>query len=302
MLSDTPISVFKNATSTEPTTVRLGAFLNSRRHADDILHLRQEENPDIRNVLKKSLPAATISGTFRRRNIAGIDQYNGLVCLDFDGKENPNHTAVEMRGILAGFDEVAYAALSVGGAGVFAIVPTNNTDPDRHNAVVDILGTIFKQFDLTYDRACKDVSRLRFVSYDPDAWWNPEPCLFDAVKVLTAMDQKAAEKPIRPPRTMVVRQPANNDSNRRKVEDFIQVLEQSCRDVTSNYDDWINLGFALASEFGMEGAEYFHRISFFNPKYDRAECEKKYLNLMRSGRSVKIGTFFKILKDNDITL
>lgn len=301
MLSDLPISVFKNATSTEPATVKLGAFLTSKRHKDDILLLRSETNIDIKNQLKKTLPAATISGTFKRRNIAGIDQYNGLICLDFDGKENPNYTAVQMRNMLAGFEEVAFAALSVGGAGVFAIVPTNNTDPEQHSRVVEVLGTIFKSFDLQYDRACKDVSRLRFVSYDPEAWWNPEPTVFDAVKVLESINQKT-ERPIRPPRTMVVRHPSNNDSNRRKVEDYIQVIEQSCRDITTNYDDWIHLGFALASEFGMDGAEYFHRISFFNPKYDRAECEKKFLNLMRSGRSVKIGTFFKILKNNGITI
>jgi hypothetical protein len=301
-IAEIPISAFKNALSTEPSTVKLGAFLNSQRHKENIMALRQQSDVDIRNQLKKKLPAATISGTFTRRNIAGIHQYNGLVCMDFDGKENPTHTAVEMRNLLAGFDEVAYAALSVGGAGCFAIVPTNNTDPEQHGRVVDVLGKIFAQFNLIYDRTCKDVSRLRFVSYDPDAWWNPAPIVFDAIRVLKKMDEKAAEKPIRPPRSVVVRQPSTNDRTRRRVEDFIMVLEQSCRDITSNYDDWIHIGFALASEFGMEGAEYFHRISFFNPKYDRAECEKKYYNLMRSGRQVKIATFFKILKDQGITL
>lgn len=301
MLQNIEISAFKSATSTEPTTVLLSAFLTSTRHRDKILALRAESEKKKRDELKKTLPAATISGTFIRRSAGQIQSYNGLVCLDFDGADNPAVTPAEMKYMLSAFPEVAYAAVSVGGAGVFAIVPTTNRDPTRHAAVVDLLGLATKSHGLIYDRACKDVSRLRFVSYDPDAFWNKAPKEFDT-NFLFELQQPPTN--FRPPRAMVFRQPPEKPANdtRSKVEAYVQALEGSCRDVTENYDDWLKIGFALASEFGNGGEDLFHRVSQFNPKYNPQDAAKKYENALKNGKSVKIGTFFKILHDQNIRL
>lgn len=43
-------------------------------------------------------------------------------------------------------------------------------------------------------------------------------------------------------------------------------------DMTENYDDWINLGFSLAS-LGEEGREYFHIVSSQNGKYSQWETD-----------------------------
>jgi len=299
MLDRINISVFKSATSTEPATVALATFLTSVRHVEKILALRAESEKKKRDELKKSLPAATISGTFIRRAAGHIKSYNGLVCLDFDAGDNPSLTPEQMKHILKAFPEVAYAAVSVGGAGVFAIIPTNNQDPTRHAAVVDLLGAATKAHGLIYDRACKDVSRLRFVSYDPKAYWNQNPQLFDT-EFLFQMQQQNH----RPPRAVVFRQPKNEQTSdtRSRVEAYIEALEGSCRDVTENYDDWLKMAFALASEFGPDGESYFQRISQFNPKYDPQDATKKYDNALKNGRRVKIGTFFKILHDQNIRL
>jgi hypothetical protein len=301
MLENIPISAFKSATSIEPTTVFLSAFLKSTRHREKILALRAETEKKKRDELKKSLPAATISGTFIRRAAGQIETYNGLVCLDFDAADNPSLSPTEMKLILSEFPEVAYAAVSVGGAGVFAIVPTNNRDPTRHAPVVDLLGMATKAHGLNYDRACKDVSRLRFVSYDPEAYWNQNPQSFDTESLFQIQQPKAD---LRPPRAMVFRQKPDKEGTdtRSKVEAYIQALEGSCRDVTENYDDWLKIGFALASEFGTEGEGYFQRVSQFNPKYNPQDASKKFENALKNGKSVKIASFFKILHDQNIRL
>lgn len=302
MLERINISVFKSATSTEPSTVALATFLTSVRHRDKIIALRAESEKKKRDELKKTLPAATISGTFIRRSAGQIETYNGLVCLDFDAADN-TMSALEMKSILATFPEVAYAATSVGGGGVFAIIPTTNKDPTSHAAVVDLLGMATKQHGLNYDRSCKDVSRLRFVSYDPEAYWNQSPKMFDTDLLFSI---PKAPQNMRPPRAMVFRQPKNKDvdgpDTRTKVEAYIHALEGSCRDITDNYDDWLKIGFALANEFGTEGENYFHRVSQFNPKYNPQDATKKYENALKNGKSVKIGTFFKILHDQNIRL
>lgn len=299
MIADTPISVFKDARSTEPATVRLGAFLDSRKYRDRVLQVRGEFDKARRDELKKHLPAATISGVFTRRNVAGLAQYNGLVCMDFDAADNPGRTPEEMRAILAEFDEVAYAGLSVSGMGVFAIIATNNTDPAQHGRVVDLLGAVIAQYDLYYDRACKDVCRLRFVSFDAAAYWNHTPDQFDARAMLAAADAAA----VRPPRPVYLpKGPGENSTTEKKVAALVDRIESTAADVTHPYDDWMRLGMALASEFGPSGESYFHRISRFHPDYDPQECTKKYDNFVRHTARVRIGTFFKILTDKNIRL
>lgn len=306
-LFSTEISLFKSATATDPTTVTLQAFLTSKKHVKAIERLRREPEKNARDALKKTLPAATVSGTFTRRAASAIIHYNGLVCLDFDAKENPGLSPTEMKARLAEFGEVAYASLSVGGAGVFAIIPTNCTDPAQHPALVDFLGQVLTEEGLVFDKACKDVSRLRFISHDPEAYVNLTPAVFDAVTYLRRFEERQA-RDARPPRPLVIRRDkrdrrdSSGDPTRDLVENYVSALEGSARDVTENYDEWIRLGFALASQFGIEGEGFFQRISQFHPKYDQSETSKKFANLLAEGRRIRIGTFFKIMRKHGINL
>lgn len=308
---DTPISAYKNVTDTTPATVTLRQFLFSKKCRTQILALREEKEKKRRDELKKQLPAATISGTFTKRAAAHIETYNGIVCLDFDAAENPGKSPADMKRILAGFLEVAYAAVSVGGAGTFALIPTTNTDPTQHAAVVELLGKVMSAFGLTYDRSCKDVSRLRIISHDPDAWVKPTAAPFDVATVLTPTQRTPDES--RPPRPLIIR-PARRDSptnggggrggvdrTTERVEALIGAVEQSRKDVVDDYDDWIRIGFALASHFGMEGKDYFLRISQFHHPTKR-DPEKKYDELYKNGKKVRIGTFFKILDSHGFSL
>lgn len=303
MITDTPISVFRSAQSTQAVATRLGVFLSSEKHKERVLAIRAETEKKLRDERKKTLPAATISGTFQHRSVAGIQQYNGLVCIDFDAHDNPHNTPAGMKAILSDMKEVAYAGLSVSGTGVFAIIPTNLTDPERHAAVVDLLGTALAECDLYYDRACKDVCRLRFVSYDPDAYWNPAPRIFDASTLIQALDAKAAEEAASRPRPLHLPHPNRAGSSiEKKVEQYIESIEATHSDITTQYDVWMRLGMALATEFGSRGEQYFQRISQFHPKYNPSEIEKKYLNFIQSARSVRIGTFFKLCNDHGIRI
>lgn len=298
-----PISIFKNAMSTEPANTTLGVFLSSQKHLPRVLQVRAADTKEVRDALKKKLPAATISGTFSVRKMESIIKYNGLCCMDFDAADNPHIDAPIMKSILMEYPEVAYAGLSVSGKGVFAIVVTNNIRPDCHAYIVDFLGMLFQVGDgLVYDRSGKDVCRLRFVSYDEQAYWNPNPVVFDAQKYLPRLE----EKETRPPKPLYVggKKKRNDDGNitREKVEKLIEIVEQSACNVTHAYDDWIKLGMAIAAEFGPDGEDYFLRLSMFHPSFDPEECRKKYKNFLSTASAVKIGTFFHILSNQGIRI
>lgn len=55
-------------------------------------------------------------------------------------------------------------------------------------------------------------------------------------------------------------------------------------DITTPYDNWIHLGFALANGLGERGRELFHQLSAMNAEYEQRECDKKYSSLLKGGR------------------
>ncbi len=91
------------------------------------------------------------------------------------------------------------------------------------------------------------------------------------------------------------------------VEALTVLIERSGIDITADYGDWCNIGFALAHEFGADGESFFLRISSFYPKYDPSEASKQYAACLRaevpSGKTpITIATLFHIAKSHGINL
>ena len=64
------------------------------------------------------------------------------------------------------------------------------------------------------------------------------------------------------------------------VEHIVREIEQRAIDITPNYKDWVELGFALVDGLGENGREYYHRISRFYPNYQREETDKQYTHCL----------------------
>lgn len=298
MILSIPVSFFPNSFITQPATVALGDFLRYTDHIGLVEAIRAETDKAKRSELKKGLPCATISGTFAKREIAGLNQYNGLLCIDFDEADNPGITPQEIKENLSQFDEVAYAATSVGGKGVFAIIQTNNTDPKQHPRLCDFMRTAFLGADLISDPSCKDISRLRYASYDPDAHYNEHAGIFDAVKYLAQLAEAERQKIKNAPAIT-----SSSERTRNMVEAHLDIQAAQRRDITTPYNNWLRVGFALVSEFGAEGETYFQRASQFHPDYDYHKTAKKYASMLKSGASrAFIGTFFKVCHEQGIRL
>lgn len=86
------------------------------------------------------------------------------------------------------------------------------------------------------------------------------------------------------------------------IEIVTQRIETEHRDITANYQDWVDLAFALAGELREEGRSYFHRLSRFYPDYDEQEADKKYTSCLQSGSGkVNIRTFFHLAQQAGIS-
>lgn len=246
--------------------------------------IRAETDNEKRKLLKKALPAATISGTFSPiRGKENLKEHSGFICLDLDAKSNPNITDwIEERDKLSHIKNVFFSALSVSGQGVFLIIPIEN--PEKHEAHFDALKRDFVKLGYVLDGSCRDVSRLRGISYDPGAKEN-----------LNAISYNRIYKPRKAP---VRAYKSHTDDLGRLIDKIIS----SGIDLTNGYENWFEIGRALANEYGESGRGHFHRLSRRFHKYKESEADRQYNACLRSPGRASKGTIFHLAKEYGILL
>lgn len=136
-----------------------------------IIEGKQEEA----DKLKRTLPAFTISATFKdRRKKENIDSYSGLLHLDYDKVEDIE--SLKENIIKIPFTYSAF--ISPSGNGLKVLVKTDailETHTEFFNALRSYYDGIV---GLESDGAVKDVTRLCFVSYDPELYLNESSEIF----------------------------------------------------------------------------------------------------------------------------
>lgn len=115
-------------------------------------------------------PGFVSTGTFSIRNLAGNTAYTGIITLDFDKLDN----AREVLEQVSNDKFVAYAFRSRGGKGL-AVGIYHEYGAAAHKMVaIDAMGYFYSKYGIEPDTPCKDISRLRFVSHDPDLFYDLE--------------------------------------------------------------------------------------------------------------------------------
>jgi hypothetical protein len=129
--------------------------------------------------LKKNCPNFTTSGTFSVRKETGLVQHSGLVALDIDLKSNLGLDAVAVKDRLKADPYVYACFISIGGEGLCVLVriPTENHAASFRS----LLRHYQEQYELKLDDLA-DVSRTRFISYDPAIYVNPDSEVWEVVE------------------------------------------------------------------------------------------------------------------------
>lgn len=128
------------------------------------------------NSLKMALPAFTPSGTFNeRRKKENIDSYSGLLHLDYDKVEDVE----SLKEIIVKIPFTYSAFISPSGKGLKVLVKTDAI-LERHTEFFNALRSHYDRIvGLESDRSVKDVTRLCFVSYDPELYLNESSKIFN---------------------------------------------------------------------------------------------------------------------------
>ncbi len=172
------ISIYKNIHDVKSKdTVGMEVFLDaikSGKWQDQVIKIRTIREHEERQVAKKTLPYVTVSGIFADgRSIAGLSAHSGFISMDLDNLG----ADVEGTRTLLSRDPYVYAVFtSVSGTGLCIIFRIN---PEKHKESFDsIADYLIKQYQLIVDPSGKDVSRPRYVSFDPDLYHNSDALLF----------------------------------------------------------------------------------------------------------------------------
>jgi predicted P-loop ATPase len=249
---------------------------------DIALEVRNAPNKEIKDIIKKKAPLVTPSGSFSERKVDGLRKHSNFIAIDIDNLDDAPTTKARI-----GADPYIYAAfISISGQGLCLIIKIDGT---RHlDAFNAIAAYLYNEYQLIVDQSGKDVSRARFVSYDPFLLINKKSATFK--KYLPKKKQFKSEK------ILVIK------------SDFDAIIDQMDKkgiNLCEDYSDWISICYALVSEFGEEGRNHFHTLSSHSSKYNSIDCDAQFtacLNNHSESKSKKssISTIYYHAKQNGI--
>ena len=224
---------------------------------------------------KKKLPAFTPSANFvGGRKMEFLQAYSKQLILDIDKIDTETLHKIKQQSIQCKYTHLCF--ISPSGKGLKILIKVN-TGIAKHKESYEELKVFYENLlKVKIDKSGKDITRLCFFSYDKDLYYNPQSETFIIEAKMNTIQQ---------------------------VEQLIQKIEQSRIDITGDYETWLKIGFAIESEFGETGRNYFHSVSKYNPDYSPETCNEQFDKCLKNNNSgIGIGTLFHYAKQNGISI
>lgn len=264
------------------------SFIRAGFNQDLVLHARiSKQKGDLEHykLLKETSKLVTGSCTFVSgvtKNAKNISALNGLIVIDIDNDQVTPEIKTQLQS-----DTYTYIMHESFGGGqnycLFVKIDSNRFEDSFQN----LADYYFNTYGIKIDQACKNKNRLRFMSYDPNIFVNEKATKWKATKPKV--------KEIKKEHTEYIF----------FGDDFDNILEQIKQrniNLCSDYTRWVNIGMAIASQFGLSGYDKFEFISSFDSKFDPKTNLKHYKGFCESVEKVSIGTFYYYCKEAGIDI
>ena len=143
-------------------------------------------------------------------------------------------------------------------------------------------------FNISIDPACSNRNRLRYLSYDPDIFYNVKSSKYI-------------------PKNTKRFQPPKHVNYVYHEDDFDYILRQigdkSIDLCQEDYFRYVRIGMSIADKFGISGEDKFKYVCQFGSKYDELRAVKDYKGFVSNSQGkTTIGTFYYYCKDAGITI
>lgn len=248
--------------------------IQSGKWKPQIEKLRAIQDEKAQKTFKNTLPCYTPSGLFSERNAESLKSHSSVLVLDFDKKDNPSlgEKFNEIRNNLFTDRYTYFLFTSCRGNGIALGV---RIDGVKHLENFLFLERYYREnFGLVVDKGCKDVCRLRFVSYDPELFIN-EKAEIVIPDVQAVKDTAPTARPD---------QASNgNMSDRERMDDIIASGVTLVDD--HQHGARVKIAHGLSTAFGESlGRMYTHSILSKCADYDRETTDKYFTGIHRNNK------------------
>jgi hypothetical protein len=196
--------------------------------------------------IKLKLPAATWSGSFSERKDKNLESYSGIVCLDVDERD---YQKVMMAKIHLMDDPFVFAFFESPRKGLKILIKVDSSaEHHRDHAFPELKGYIEDNYGIEVDASGKNLSRLCFVSADPEMYLNENAEVY------------SVDVSYKPDEYFKYASPAERDGYR--VSDSLEYIFSKVKEWTDKHGHFVkgnrnNYIFILASKLNRAGVSQY---------------------------------------------
>jgi hypothetical protein len=229
---------------------------------------------------KKALPAVMWCGQFSNREKPAADklqEHSGLLCADLDelGSELPR-----VREQLQPSPHLFALFLSPTAYGLKAVFRVS-ADASKHaGSFRAVQKHVLELTGVQIDESGKDVSRLCFLSYDPDLYYNPDAIQLEPLPELLKRKARVSDST-----------GDNSKPDKAEVRKMLAVIPKR-----PHYHDWIKLVAAVGDALPNQDA--IELLNEWSPEEARDEYAKK---LASGFEKIHVGTLIRLAQQHGWT-
>lgn len=266
---------------------------------------------------KKNLPAIAFCGEFSGGHAKqNLIRYNNLLVFDIDHLSDEEMKTVGNQ--LANENKVMAFWVSPSGNGfkglikvVFQNVPDSTSLDDCYKkAFIDITTLFVQKYGIQLDVACSDYSRICYVCWDEQLLFREEgEALLVDCSGLVHREKKSLPRM----KTLDGKESAslqsfvpvnikgkNAQRSRIIVSSIIKFLTKRNLSITSTYNEWLRVGFAIASTFNYDlGVKYYLELCRLDKeKHDEEKSIEKLQECYMTGSGeITLGTIIEMARN-----
>ena len=296
-IHNTKVSIMERHNILETSSL-YNAIIMGKEHKKEIEAVRridrQANESEYRRAKEKVLsftPSCVCKG--KTGKAENVEHVNNLIAIDLDAKDNEGVTLETMRTKINSLPYVMYSSLSVGGKGMYALLPISESNKNDFKAVFNALNEDFKALGLTLDGSCVNVNRERYMSFDDNEYWNTKCEIYTKkLNIPTQVNGHPTRVEINANKPLTARE-------YNKVRDMVKDIKANKIQLSKNHDDTLAIANCLANIMGEEGRELLHIIRQQRSGYDefKTDCTFDYV-LNHLDDNERYGLGFLISKYN----
>ena len=243
------------------------------KQIEEIRKINKATNHKLYNDLKGKLIAFTPScvcegETLKMENVVHV---NNIIAIDIDSDDNPTLSVDKMKDIVTNLPFVRYCSLSVGGKGIYCLIPFKKefANKDNFKEVFLSLQKDFAEMGIVIDKQCSNINRPRYISYDTNEYWNDSCVLYD--KRTTIPTNNRPQISLRATQGVSMKDGEKEEITQRDKNKLRMVFNDIIANniiVTSCHTDTLTLCNIFYNAFGYDGLQCVHILRQQRKGYD----------------------------------